>query len=105
MLVRRDRVNGHGICHGGIVFTRADSVRGFACNFEAPPAVATGATIEFLAPVRVGDELTAIVTRCWQQGRGGVYDVAVTNQNGRTVALLRCRSRRLRDPGAAPDMP
>ena len=103
MRVRADMANGHGICHGGVVFTLADSACGNACNYAAPPTVAASVTIEFLAPVRVGDELTATATERWQEGRGGVYDVEITNQSGQTVAMLRCRSRRLSERGAALD--
>lgn len=105
MRVRPDMANPHGICHGGVIFTLGDSTCGNACNFGAPPTVAAGSSIEFLAPARAGDELTAIATERWQEGRGGVYDVAVTNQSGQTVAMLRCRSRRLRERSAAADTP
>ncbi len=105
MRVRPDMVNTHGICHGGVVFTLGDSACGYACNFGAPPAVAAGSSIEFLAPARVGDDLAAVAIERWQEGRGGVYDVTITNQDGQTVAMLRCRSRRLREPSAAADKP
>jgi acyl-CoA thioesterase len=103
MRVRPDMANPHGICHGGVVFTLGDSACGQACNYAAPATVAASSAIEFLAPAHVGDELTAVAIERWQEGRGGVYDVTITNQDGRTVAMLRCRSRRLRDPNATAD--
>jgi acyl-CoA thioesterase len=105
MRVRPDMANQHGICHGGVVFMLGDSTCGHACNCAAPPTVAASAAIEFLTPARVGDELTAVAIERWQEGRGGVYDVTITNHDGRTVAMLRCRSRRLRDPSTAADNP
>ena len=106
MLVRADMLNGHSTCHGGILFTLADSACGHACNFADGPAVAAGAAIEFLAPAFEGDELTATATARWQEGRGAVYDVLVSNQAGQLIAMLRCRSRRVSERGrATPDRP
>jgi len=105
LVVTQVMANAHGICHGGVVFTLADSACGVACNFDQPATVAAGAAIEFLTPVRIGDELTATARQCWQEGRGGVYDVAISNQTGQTVAMLRCRARRLRDPRGVAERP
>ena len=60
MTVRGDMVNGHAICHGGFVFTLADSAFAFACNSYNLNTVAAGCSIEFLAPAREGDVLTAV---------------------------------------------
>jgi acyl-CoA thioesterase len=105
MLVRPDMLNSHATCHGGIVFALADSVVGHAHNVADGPAVAAGAAIEFLAPAHEGDELIATATVRWQEGRGAVYDVLVSNQAGQLIAMLRCRSRRVGARGiAAPDV-
>jgi len=95
MSVREDMVNGHGICHGGFIFTLADSAFAFSCNSENFNTVAAGARVEFLAPGRLGDELTATARQVSQGGRTGVYDVVVSNQEGRTLALFRGNSHRI----------
>ena len=95
MPVRKDMVNGHNICHGGFIFTLADSAFAFACNSENHNTVAAGARIEFLAPGKLGDRLTAVATQVSQGGRTGVYDVVVTNQEGRKLALFRGNSHRI----------
>jgi acyl-CoA thioesterase len=92
MSVREDMVNGHQICHGGLIFTLADSAFAFACNTYNAVTVAAGATIEFLAPGRLGDELTATAQEQSRSRRTGVYDVTVRNQRGECIALFRGRS-------------
>jgi len=92
MAVRADMVNGHRICHGGLVFTLADSAFAFACNSCGFNTVAAGASIEFLLPAREGDLLRAVATERWRAGRTGIYEIEVTNQRGETVALFRGRS-------------
>lgn len=95
MPVRKDMVNGHNICHGGFIFTLADSAFAFACNSENHNTVAAGARIEFLSPGKLGDRLTAVARQVSQGGRTGVYDVVVTNQEGRKLALFRGNSHRI----------
>ena len=92
MKVREDMVNGHQICHGGLIFTLADSAFAFACNTYNSVTVASAANVEFLLPARLGDELTATAEERTRSKRTGVYDVAVRNQNGACVALFRGRS-------------
>ena len=92
MTVRADMVNGHDICHGGFIFTLADSAFAFACNAYNEVAVAATASIEFLAPGRLGDGLTAHARERQRGRRGGLYDVDVHNQEGRLVAVFRGRS-------------
>jgi acyl-CoA thioesterase len=95
MPVRPDMLNGHAICHGGIVFSLADSAFAFACNSRNQSTVASGCSIDFLAPARTGDELTAEAMERALLGRIGIYDVTVTNQENRTIALFRGRSYRV----------
>jgi acyl-CoA thioesterase len=95
MKVRDDMVNGHQLCHGGLIFTLADSAFAFACNTYNAVTVASAASIEFLLPVRLGDELTAIAEERSRSKRTGVYDVSVRNQQGECVALFRGRSHQL----------
>ena len=92
MTVREDMVNGHQICHGGLIFTLADSAFAFACNTYDLVTVASSGSIEFLLPARLGDELTAIAEERSRSKRTGVYDVAVRNQRGENVAMFRGRS-------------
>lgn len=95
MRVRPDMVNGHGICHGGLVFALADSAFAFACNSYGNNTVAAGAAIEFLSPAREGDVLTALAAERWRAGRTGIYEIEVRNQRDETIALFRGRSHQI----------
>jgi acyl-CoA thioesterase len=95
MRVRPDMVNGHDVCHGGIVFALGDSAFAFACNSHNDATVAAAATIDFLAAARAGDELTAEASEIWRTRRNGVYEIVVTNQRGERIALFRGRSYRI----------
>lgn len=92
MAVRELHLNGHRICHGGFIFTLADSTFAFACNSHNRNAVAAGAGIEFLKPGQLGDVLTCVGQEQVLQGRHGVYDMKVTNQHGEVVAVFRGKS-------------
>ena len=96
MTVRDDMLNGHDICHGGFITTLADSAFAFACNSRNQLTVAAGLTVDFLAPVKRGEVLTADASEVSLRGRAGVYDIVVTNQDGARVALVRGRSASLR---------
>jgi len=98
MSVREDMANGHGICHGGYVFTLADTAFAFACNTYDERTVAAGADISFLEPVTVGERLVARAGELARRGRSGLYDVTVTRADGTTVAEFRGRSRSLGTP-------
>jgi acyl-CoA thioesterase len=89
-------VNGHAICHGGFVFTLADSAFAFACNSYNANTVAAGCAIEFLAPSHEGDVLTATARERALVGRSGIYDIDVTNQTGATIAIFRGKSTRIK---------
>jgi acyl-CoA thioesterase len=102
MTVRADMLNGHGTCHGGIVFSLADSAFAFACNSRGVLTVAAGCSIEFLMPAREGDELVAEATERTLQGRQGVYDVDVAGPAGVLVATFRGRSAAPREPASSP---
>jgi acyl-CoA thioesterase len=96
MTVRADMVNGHAITHGGLVFTLADSAFAYACNSYNMNTVAAGCAIEFLAPSREGDVLTATAREHTLVGRSGIYDVDVRNQQGDPIALFRGKSMRIK---------
>lgn len=93
MQVRPDMLNGHHICHGGFIFTLADSAFAFACNSYNQLTVAQQNQISYLAPGKLGETLTASATEVSKSGRSGIYDVTVTGDDGRTVALFRGLSR------------
>ena len=92
MTVGEHHLNGHRICHGGFIFTLADSTFAFACNSHNKVAVAAGCTIEFLKPGQLGDVLTCEGAEQVLAGRHGIYDMKVTNQRGETVAMFRSKS-------------
>ncbi|MBL0944118.1 MAG: hydroxyphenylacetyl-CoA thioesterase PaaI [Hydrogenophaga sp.] len=92
MVVKPLHLNGHQICHGGFIFTLADSTFAFACNSHNRNAVAAGCSIEFLRPTHVGDVLTCEGVEQTLSGRHGVYDMKVSNQRGEVVALFRGKS-------------
>ncbi len=92
MTVQERHLNGHQICHGGFIFTLADSTFAFACNSRNQVTVASGAHIEFLKPGKLGDVLTCVGQEQVLQGRHGVYDMQVSNQNGEVVAMFRGKS-------------
>jgi acyl-CoA thioesterase len=96
MTVRRDMLNGHAICHGGFIFTLADSAFAYACNSYNLVTVASGCAIEFVAPAREGDVLTALCREVSSSGRTGVYDADVTNQRAERIALFRGKSYRIK---------
>ena len=96
MQVRAEMLNGHGICHGGFIFTLADSAFAFACNSYNRVTVAQQNQITYLLPGQPGDLLTAEACETSLQGRSGIYDVTVSNAAGQTVALFRGLSRTIR---------
>ena len=95
MPVRADMLNGHQTCHGGYIFMLADSAFAFACNSHNHNTVGAGCTIDYLAPGREGDVLTAEATEQALAGKTGVYDIKVSNQDGRAIALFRGKSHRV----------
>ena len=93
MRVREDMVNGHAICHGGYIFTLADSAFAFACNSYDVTTVAAHCEISFLRPARLGEMLVAEAEERHRRGRSGIYDVTVRGADGETIALFRGWSR------------
>ncbi|MEH7827898.1 hydroxyphenylacetyl-CoA thioesterase PaaI [Gemmobacter denitrificans] len=93
MTVTKDMSNGHGNCHGGYIFTLADSAFAFACNSYNQMAVAQHCSVTYLIPAHIGDRLTATATEVSRRGRSGIYDIRITNQDGAHVAEFRGHSR------------
>ena len=102
MLVRQDMVNGHNICHGGYMALLCDTAFAYACNSGNQNTVASGFSIEILAPAALGDTLVALAVEQAQRGRQGVYDIKLTNQNGDVIALFRGKSARIGGEVIAP---
>jgi acyl-CoA thioesterase len=102
MTVRRDMLNGFAICHGGLVATLADTAFAYACNAYNEMTVASGFSIDLLAPSREGDVLTAVAHEVQLAGRTGVYDIDVTNQRGERIAVFRGRSYRMKGRAVVP---
>jgi len=95
MTIREDMANGHGIAHGGYLFALADTAFAFACNSYNTRVVAQHNTITYLTPGHVGETLTANCTEAHKAGRSGVYDVTITGEDGRRIALFRGHSRQV----------
>jgi acyl-CoA thioesterase len=96
MMVRDDMINGHDLCHGGLIFALADSSLAFACNARNRITVVAAAEIQFISPARMGETLLAVARERASAGRSGIYDVEVTDAaTGRLVALLRGRAQRI----------
>lgn len=92
MTVRESMLNGHQTCHGGFISALADTAFAFACNSYNELTVASGFSIDLVAPAHLGDVLTARSAEMSKAGRTGVYDSEITNQRGERVALFRGRS-------------
>ena len=92
MVVQDKHLNGHQTCHGGFIFTLADSTFAFACNSYNKVAVAAGCSIEFLKSGQLGDVLTCVGQEQTLSGRHGIYDMKVTNQKGEVIAMFRGKS-------------
>jgi len=92
MRVKEHMVNGQKVCHGGLIFSLADSSFGYACNSHGQHALAASCSIDFLAPAALGDELVAEAQEIAHAGRTRIYDVRVTNQDGKLIALFRGKS-------------
>ncbi|WP_144264621.1 hydroxyphenylacetyl-CoA thioesterase PaaI [Polaromonas sp. C04] len=96
MTVREEHLNGHQICHGGLIFTLADSTFAFACNSHNKVTVAAGCSIEFLKSGQLGDVLTSEGVEQTLSGRHGIYDIKVSNQHGELIALFRGKSAQIK---------
>ena len=96
MTVRDDMVNGHGTCHGGIIFLLGDTVMDYATNVGNPLSVAVHAEVDYVSPAHIGDRLNAEggVNDSW--GRTGLVDATITNiTTGKIVAHFRGRTREI----------
>ena len=104
MTVREDMLNGVDICHGGLITTLADSAFAFACNSYNELTVASGFSVDIVAPGRLGDRLTAVAAEVALAGRTGVYDITVRNQRDELVAVFRGKSYRIKGKPVVPGL-
>ncbi len=93
MTITETMTNGHGMCHGGYIFTLADSAFAFACNSYNQNAVAQHCSVTFIRPGKLGDRMTAVAVERSRSGRSGIYDITVTGGDGKTIAEFRGHSR------------
>ena len=96
LVIDEKHLNGHSICHGGIIFTLADSAFAFACNTYNESTVAQNNSITFIRPAFLRQKLTARACEVDKSGRSGIYDVAVTNESNEVVAQFRGHSRTIK---------
>ncbi|MEH6577578.1 MAG: hydroxyphenylacetyl-CoA thioesterase PaaI [Amphritea sp.] len=96
MAVRRDMLNGHDTSHGGFMFALADTAFAHACNSYNKVTVASGCSIDYVAPGFEGDTLTAIAKERTRTGRTGVYDITLYNQNDQELAFFRGKSHQIK---------
>ena len=94
--IKQQHINGHGICHGGIIFTLSDSAFAFACNSRNAASVAQHASVTFIKPAELRDKLFATAKEISLIKRNGIYDVTVTNQNADVIAEFRGYSRTIK---------
>ena len=103
MTVGPTMVNGHHTCHGGYIFTLADTAFAYGCNSRNDRAVAQHCTVTFIAPAREGQVLTATCEERQRYGRSGVYDVTVSDDHGKPIAEFRGLSRTIRGTFLPPE--
>jgi len=96
MTVRDEMLNGFAICHGGFITVLADTAFAYACNSYNEQTVASGISLDFMAPGRPGELLCAEAKEVFAAGRTGVYDISVTNEKGELIAVMRGKSYRLK---------
>ena len=103
MPVRDDMLNGFDTCHGGFITTLGDTAFAYACNTRNELTVASGLSVDFVAPGRPGDVLVAEAKELSQAGRTGVYDVTIRNRQGQLIALFRGKSYSMKGKPTVPD--
>lgn len=104
MTVTTDMVNGHGIAHGGFIFTLADSAFAYACNSYNDSTVAAQGAITFIRPGKLGARLVATAREVSRSGRSGIYDVRVTS-GSTVIAEFRGHSRSIGGTLVPPQQP
>ncbi|MDE0545974.1 PaaI family thioesterase [Microbacterium sp. C7(2022)] len=95
LTVAPHHVNGNRMTHGGVVFAVADQAFAMAANTVLHFAATADASIQYLAPTRAGDALTARARTTYHDERRAVIDVEVT-VGDRVVAVYRGTARATR---------
>lgn len=96
MPITPDKLNGHGMCHGGLIFALADTAFAHACNSYNQRVVAQHCSISFIAPCMPGDVLMAQAREVHHAGRSGIYDIEIRNISGEVIAQFRGHSRTIK---------
>jgi len=104
MAVDNGKLNGYGTCHGGVIFSLADTAFAYACNSQNQTAVAASCTIDFVRPAKSGDVLTATATMQYQGRRTGVYQTLIVNQDEKLIAIFKGNAARLGTPILDPSL-
>ena len=89
MTVRKEMLNGFYILHGGISFSLADSALAFASNSHGRKAVSVETSISHTEACKEGDVLTTHTQEMSLSNKIGVYQITITNQEDKTVALFK----------------
>ncbi|MBK7887902.1 MAG: hotdog fold thioesterase [Bacteroidetes bacterium] len=89
MTIRKEMLNGFSIAHGGITFSLADSALAFAANSHGQRSVSVETSISHTEPLMENDEIIATAIEMNRSNKIGIYQVTVSNQHGRTVALFK----------------
>jgi len=88
MTVRSDMLNGFGVCHGGALFSLADSALAFACNTHGRVTVSIENSVTYPVALYAGDELTAVALEESATRKLAFYRVEV-RRAGAIVSIFR----------------
>ena len=87
--VRKEMLNGFDIVHGGITYSLADSALAFASNGHGRKAVSVETSISHTQTCKEGDVLTTHTEEMSLSKKIGIYQITITNQHNKTVALFK----------------
>ena len=89
MTIRKEMLNGFDIVHGGITYSLADSALAFASNRHGRKAVSVETSISHTQTCKEGDVLTTHTEEMSLSKKIGIYQITITNQHNKTVALFK----------------
>ena len=95
LVVTEKHSNGHGFCHGGVLFSLADATFGFACNSYNKRSVARHCDITFITPVEIGNRLIAEAREIKKFGKSAIYDVRIHNEQNDLVVVFRGQAKEI----------
>ena len=105
MPITAEMINGHNICHGGFTFALADTACAYACNSHNQNALSQALNIVFLTPGALGETLVAEARESARAGRTATYEIKVTTDDGRVVAVAQAQCRAVRGQMIADELP